>query len=153
AAGSRYDAAMTLLRALACLRSCLPSYVLATVLATFASAVAIGCHKPDPPWAQAPAAKSFGEPTIAGEPLAVLRLPAPPTTDGGRGAVCWATAAVLGPLVDPMRGGELADSPVAAFARMGWTDQALYLGFVVRDRSPRAPFSRDERDPHVWGQS
>jgi hypothetical protein len=132
---------MTHLRALGCL------------LATAASVLPTGCHKPDPPWAQAPATKSFGEPTIAGEPLVVPRLAAAPTIDGKLDDGCWAAAAVLGPLVDPMRGGELADSPVAAFARMGWTDQALYLGVVVRDRSPRAPFSRDERDPHVWGQS
>src|SRR5262249_7459452 len=34
-----------------------------------------------------------------------------------------------------------------------WDDRALYLGFVVRDRSPESPFGRDDVDPHVWGQS
>ncbi len=66
----------------------------------------------------------------------------------------WANAAVLGPLVEPGAGRAAGERhPVAAWARAGWDDRALYLGFVVRDRSPTSPFTRDAIDPHVWGAS
>jgi hypothetical protein len=60
---------------------------------------------------------------------------------------------VLGPLVDPFSGAESPQHPVAAWARLGWTERALFVGVVIRDRSPRSPFSRGDRDPHVWGAS
>ena len=60
---------------------------------------------------------------------------------------------MLGPLVDPRSGAEVPRSPVAAFARVGWTDDALWLGVVVHDAAPVAPFARDAVDPHVWGKS
>jgi hypothetical protein len=94
-----------------------------------------------------------GEPTVTGAPIAVPKLAHDPVIDGKLDDAVWADAAVLGPLVHPFDGRDVPDSPVAAWARMGWTDRALYLGVVVKDRAPKAAFGRDERDPHVWGQS
>ncbi len=122
----------------------LPLFVLLTPLAA--------CHSKDPPWATAPV-EHRGEPTIAGEPLAVPKLGSAPILDGKLDDAAWAGAAVLGPLVDPTGGGAVPSSPVAAFARIGYTDDALWLGVVVHDRAPVAPFSRDDVDPHVWGKS
>ncbi len=125
---------------------------LALLIAPLFALVALGCHRQDPSWAATPAVAHPGEPTIAGEPLAVPRLPSAPTLDGKLDDAAWANAAVLGPLADPLNGAPLR-SPVAAFARIGWTDEALWLGVVVRDKDPVAPFGRDEVDPHVWGKS
>jgi hypothetical protein len=111
-----------------------------------------GCHRPDPSWAVAPA-EHAGEPTIAGEPLAVPRLASAPVLDGKLDDAAWAGAAILGPLVDSNSGGPVPSSPVAAWARLGFTDEALWLGVVVRDRKPVAAFGRDDVDPHVWGKS
>ncbi|HEX6837648.1 MAG TPA: hypothetical protein VF334_13800, partial [Polyangia bacterium] len=71
------------------------------------------CHAKDPTWATAPtgAAEHRGEPTIAGEPLAVPKLPVPPVVDGKLDDAAWAGAAVLGPLVDPGTGQPLPTSP------------------------------------------
>jgi Carbohydrate family 9 binding domain-like len=119
---------------------------------TIVALLLAGCHHPDPPWATAPA-DHRGEPTIAGEPLAVPRLTGAPVVDGKLDDAAWAGAAVLGPLVDPMGGAPVPKSPVASFARVGFTDEALWLGVVVHDGAPVAPFARDEVDPHVWGKS
>lgn len=117
----------------------------------FASLLA-GCHRADPAWATAPR-QAPGEPTIAGAPLAVPRLERAPIIDGRLDDAAWSGAAVVGPLVDPFTGALPSSHPVAAWARLGWTERALYLGIVVRDRSPSSPFARDDRDPHVWGAS
>lgn len=111
-----------------------------------------GCRAKDPAWAKVDV-EHRGEATIAGEPLAVPKLAAAPVIDGTLDDAAWSGAAILGPLVDPTTGARAPSSPVAAFARMGWTDDALYLGVVVHDRSPVAPFARDAVDPHVWGKS
>ena len=118
----------------------------------FALLLVAGCHPKDPSWATS-SVEHRGEPTIAGEPLAVGKLESAPVLDGKLDDAAWAGAAVLGPLVDPGGGATLPKSPVAAFARLGWTDDALWLGVVVHDRDPVAPFSRDDVDPHVWGKS
>ena len=62
-------------------------------------------------------------------------------------------AAVLGPLVNPFDGRDAGDHAIAAWARAGWDDAALYLAVIVRDRAPSSPFQRDAIDPHVWGAS
>lgn len=113
---------------------------------------AVACHKADPPWAHAPSVHG-GDATIAGEPVALPRLSTPPVLDGKLDDAAWSGAAVLGPLVDPMSGAARPGHPVAAFARAGWDDRALYLGFVVHDKNPSSPFAREDRDPHVWGAS
>ena len=114
--------------------------------------VIAGCHRPDPSWAVA-TGEHRGEPTITGEPLALPKLPAAPVLDGKLDDAAWAGAALVGPLVDPREGAAVPKSPVAAFARVGWTDEALWIGVVVHDRAPVAAFGRDEVDPHVWGKS
>lgn len=111
-----------------------------------------GCHKPDPEWAK-PRGSQPGEPTIAGEPLAIPRLPSEPALDGKLDDGAWTGAALLGPLGDPFGGEVPAKSPVAAFARVGWNERALFVGMVVHDGAPTSPFARDDRDPHVWGAS
>jgi hypothetical protein len=114
--------------------------------------LATACHPKDPSWSIAPA-EHRGEPTIAGEPLAVPRLASPPVLDGKLDDPAWSGAAVIGPLVDSNNGAPVPSSPVAAWARAGFTDEALWVGVVVRDRSPVAAFGRDDVDPHVWGKS
>jgi len=105
-----------------------------------------------PPWALI-AGGQHGEDTIAGAPLRVPRARTAPTIDGKLDDAAWSTAAVLGPFVDPGGGAEARDHAVAALGRVTWDDQRLYLGIVVRDRTPTSPFSRDDVDPHVWGAS
>jgi hypothetical protein len=95
-----------------------------------------------------------GEATIAGSPARVPRFAARPTIDGKLDEAVWRTAAVLGPFVDTGDGhGVSAKHPVAASARVGWDDERLYLGFVVADGRPAAPFRRDEVDPHLWASA
>src|SRR3954470_20092034 len=118
----------------------------------FAFLLVAGCHSQDPSWATS-AVDHRGDPTIAGEPLAVGKLKSAPALDGKLDDAAWAGATVLGPLVDPTSGGALPKSPVAAFARFGWADDSLWIGVVVHDRDPVAPFGRDDVDPHVWGKS
>jgi hypothetical protein len=61
---------------------------------------------------------------------------------------------VLGPFVDTGNGRSVSAShPVAATARIGWDAERLYLGFVVADGHPAAPFRRGDVDPHLWGSA
>lgn len=116
-------------------------------------AVLAACaRRSDPPWAATPERALPGEPTIAGDPAPVPRAPSPVTIDGKLDEAAWAGATPLGPFVDP-GSGERASSPVEGFARVLWDDAKLYLGFVVRDRSPSSPFGRDSVDPHIWEKS
>ena len=110
------------------------------------------CHAPDPAWSHTPEGQR-GEPTVAGAPLAVPRASTSPLLDGKLDDPMWSHAAVLAPLVDPGGGEELAKSPVSAWARLTWDAKNLYLGVLVRDRSPSSPFSRDAIDPHVWARA
>ena len=111
------------------------------------------CAPREPEWARPPAAGVKGDSTVAGSPAGVRRFGAPPTIDGKLDEAAWRDATVLGPLVDPGEGAEVPTSPVAAFARAGWDNDKLYLGFVVRDVDPVALFAPGEVDPHVWGKS
>lgn len=120
------------------------------------ASVALGasCARgPDPDWARTPEGGARGDATIAGTPARLGRFAAPPQIDGRLDDAAWRAAAVLGPLVDPGEGADIPRSPVAAFAKLGWDDAKLYLGVVVRDGDPQAPFTRDADDPHVWGAS
>lgn len=108
----------------------------------------------EPAWAHWPERSIHGDPTITGDPAPVGRFSTPPVIDGKLDEAAWQTATALGPFVDVGGGADVkADHPVAAFARIGYDDQNLYLGFVVHDRSPVQPFDRDAQDPHVWGKS
>jgi hypothetical protein len=121
-------------------------------LGAAACTVGGGCHR-DPGWSQC-AIQNPGEPTQRGAPLSIPRLHSRPVLDGKLDEAVWTAAAVLGPLVHPGDGFEAAsDDPVAAFARIGWDDEFLDVGFVVRDRSPSSPFSRDAEDPHIWARA
>jgi hypothetical protein len=119
-----------------------------------ASLLASACGRPaDPAWSR-PTAHNPGEPTESGTPLPIPRLRSRPMLDGKLDDPAWAGTPVLGPLVHPDDGAEAApDDPVAAFARLGWDDAYLYIGFVVRDPSPASPFSRDADDPHIWARA
>jgi hypothetical protein len=103
-----------------------------------------------PPWSRLSDGK-HGDDTIDGEPLAIPRLKTPPRLHGA--VDDWGDAPVLGPFVDPGAGGEQRKNPVAAIARMGWDDRALYVAYVVRDKDPRSTLGRDDVDPHVWASS
>ena len=95
-----------------------------------------------------------GQSTISGPPARVARFAQRPVVDGRLDEAVWQTATVLGPFVDTNDGREVsAGHPVAATARIGWDDERLYLGFVVADGQPTAPFRRDDPDPHLWGSA
>jgi hypothetical protein len=118
------------------------------------SLLACAACKPIPEWAKTPARGSIGEATIAGQPLPIPKLPSAPVVDGKLDDAAWSQAAVIGPLVDPGDGSEPARGyPVQGFARLGWTDEGLWLGAVIRDAHPTSPFTREQNDPHVWGEA
>ena len=95
-----------------------------------------------------------GEATIKGVPARVPRFPSRPTIDGKLDEPMWRTATVLGPFVDTGDGESVSSRhPVAATARVGWDQERFYLGFVVADGQPTAPFRRDEVDPHLWSRA
>jgi hypothetical protein len=95
-----------------------------------------------------------GEATIDGPPARVPRFLERPAIDGKLDEAVWQTATVLGPFVDTGDGHAVrASHPVAATARIGWDEQRLYLGFVVADGQPVAPFHRDDPDPHLWASA
>jgi hypothetical protein len=112
-----------------------------------------GCRGAAPPWAAAPAAAVGGDGTVAGPPASVPRLPRAPVIDGRLDDEVWHHAAALGPFVDPRSGAPRPGSPVAGWARVGWDQRHLYLGFVVDDRAPESPFPRDAVDPHVFARA
>jgi hypothetical protein len=95
-----------------------------------------------------------GEGTITGSPAPVRRFANRPVIDGRLDEAAWRTATVLGPFVDTGNGRSVSAShPVAATARIGWDAERLYLGFVVADGHPAAPFRRGDVDPHLWGSA
>ena len=121
----------------------------AVILAVSALA---GCHKPDPAWSR-PSSRHLGDDTITGAPLDIPRAAAAPVIDGKLDDAAWTAAAELGPFVDVESGRVIDRHPIATFARLTYDERALYLGFIVRDADPTSPFTREDRDPHVWGKS
>jgi Carbohydrate family 9 binding domain-like len=109
-------------------------------------------RRSDPSWSQLPANHVSGDSTVNGEPAAISKISGI-TIDGKLDEPAWANATVLGPFVQPGTGGEDNTSPVAGFARVGWDENKLYFGFVVRDRTPVSPFNQDDKDPHLWEKS
>lgn len=117
-------------------------------------AVVVSCAKrEEPSWSKLPETGTNGDSTVAGNPAPVKRFATAPTLDGKLDEAVWATATVLGPLVDPGEGGDDRASRVAAYGKLGWDDQKLYVGMSVRDDAPVAPFARDDADPHLWEKS
>lgn len=95
-----------------------------------------------------------GESTLEGAPASVPRFSTAPVIDGKLDDPGWKTATVLGPFVDTGNGRSVPTShPVDATARIGWDEASLYLGFVVADGNPAAPFRRDDVDPHLWSSA
>jgi hypothetical protein len=114
----------------------------------------LSCAKrEDPGWASAGPAQVAGDATVSGAAAKISRFATPPTIDGKLDDAAWAGAAVLGPFVDAGQGAPDTSPLAGSFARVGWDARALYLGFVVRDASPVAPFERTEIDPHCWEKS
>jgi hypothetical protein len=124
-----------------------------TVIFALVGSSAIGCGKKAPSWAELPAGTPNGEATLAGEPLAVSRASSPPNLDGKLDEAVWATASVAGAFVNPGSGEMVASSPVAGFSRLAWDTQNLYVGVVVDDGRPDAPFDKSAIDPHLWEKS
>jgi hypothetical protein len=114
--------------------------------------VCAGCRAA-PTWSVTPSDARAGEATVSGAPAVVSRLDAEPRLDGKLDDAAWAHATSLGPFGDCGDGHAISRGPVAAFARVGWDERALYVGVVVRDDKPASPFLRDDVDPHVWGAS
>ena len=92
-----------------------------------------------------------GDDTVAGAPARIPSTATAPALNGALDDAAWASAARLGPFVDPGAGAAASKNPVAALARMTWDEQNLYLGIVVHDGAPTSPFGRDDDDPHIWG--
>lgn len=106
-----------------------------------------------PSWAKLPSGGVTGDSTVQGEPLHVVRFAKPPTWDGKLDDAEWAAAKSTAPFVDPGNGNEATNHEVAAFAKLGWDEQYLYVGAVIDDRSPTSPFNEGDTDPHVWEKS
>ena len=100
-----------------------------------------------------PTSGTNGDSTVAGTPLSVGRFATPPVLDGKLDDAIWASAATTAPFVQPGDGADAPGHEVAAFAKLGWDDQKLYIGAVVFDTSPTSPFNRDDVDPHDWEKS
>lgn len=73
-----------------------------------------------------------------------------PEIDGRLDDGSWQNAARTEPFVSPGDGSYNAGSPVNAEARVLWTNEALYLAFIVDDAAATSPFERADNDPHVW---
>ena len=112
------------------------------------------CAKSDnPTWAKMPSAGTKGDATVTGNPLSVGRFATPPVLDGKLDDAIWSNAATTAPFVQAGDGSDAPGHEVAAFAKLGWDDQKLYIGAVVFDQSPTSPFNRDDVDPHDWEKS
>jgi hypothetical protein len=116
--------------------------------------VALGCAKrEDPTWSKMPSSGTTGDSTVAGAPMRVVRFAQPPVIDGKLDDAVWSQASATSAFVQPGDGASAPAHDVAAFAKLGWDDQNLYVGAVVFDRAPFSPFNRDDVDPHDWEKS
>ena len=106
-----------------------------------------------PAWAKMPASGTKGDTTVTGAPLKIARFASPPVLDGKLDDAVWASAATTAAFVQPGDGSDAPGHEVAAFAKLGWDDQKLYVGAVVFDQAPTSPFSLDDVDPHDWEKS
>ena len=73
-----------------------------------------------------------------------------PTIDGSLDERAWFEAKRMGPFVNVGTGHYNAKAPVQGEARVTWDEQALYVGFEVRDSNIRGGFPADSVDPHLW---
>jgi len=70
--------------------------------------------------------------------------------DGKMDEKAWESAGNTGPFVSPGDGKSQPDHPVAANAKVLWTDDALIVGFHVDDKDPTSPFKATDKDPRIW---
>jgi hypothetical protein len=112
---------------------------------------ACGGRRPD--WATPPERGVAGDATVTGPPMAIGRFASPPVIDGKLDDAVWRSAAATARFVNPGSGATPSSHPVAAFARLGWDARNFYVGVVVDDDDPAAPFGRDDVDPHLWEKS
>jgi hypothetical protein len=122
-------------------------------LALGLAAAAAGCSPKGPAWTQPPPDSVGGDATVSGQPAPVRRFAAAPKIDGKLDDAAWSSATALGPFVDPGQGEADRSKLAGSFARIGWDDKALYLGFAVPDEGAISPFGRTEVDPHIWERS
>lgn len=72
------------------------------------------------------------------------------TIDGSLDEPEWKRAAATGPFVDVGSGKARVDLPVQGEARILATDEGLFVGFEVKDRSVHGGFPETAVDPHLW---
>jgi hypothetical protein len=70
--------------------------------------------------------------------------------DGKLDEPAWQTAASTGPFVDVSTGDENRSQDLGGSVRLLWDEQALYLGFDVRDTNLLGGFDAHATDPHLW---
>lgn len=70
--------------------------------------------------------------------------------DGKMDEKAWEGAGNTGPFVSPGDGKAQPDHPVAANAKVLWTDDALIVGITVADKDPSSPFKAGDKDPRIW---
>ncbi len=121
-------------------------------LVVLLGSLSVACAR-RPDWAKPTARGTAGEGTLTGEPLAIPYATTPPTIDGKLDDAAWGSAARTAAFVHPGSGALVEASPVAAFARLSWDEDKLYVGVVVQDDSPTTAFPRDAQDPHLWERS
>ncbi len=123
-------------------------------LCIFSMAALSACAKrEDPAWAKMPAEGTTGDSTVTGTPMRVVRFATPPAIDGKLDDAAWSQAISTSAFVEPGDGAEARTHEVAAFAKLGWDDQKLYVGAVIFDRAPFSPFTSGDVDPHCWEKS
>jgi hypothetical protein len=94
-----------------------------------------------------PKAKTPNVPSITVEKLApTVKL----KIDGKLDEEAWQKAPVFGPFVDVKTGEPNKTFPVNGSARMLWNDEAMFVGFEVKDADIVGGFKKGEKDPHLW---
>ena len=93
----------------------------------FALLLVAGCHPKDPSWATS-SVEHRGEPTIAGEPLAVGKLESAPVLDGKLDDAAWSKAEPTDAFVQkfPNEGQPATEKTTL---RIVYDDEAVYVGF------------------------
>lgn len=73
--------------------------------------------------------------------------------DGVLAANEWDAIAWTEAFVAPGDGSAQPGSPVAARARLAWSEQGLLAAIEVNDRDATSPHARDAVDPHIWADA
>jgi hypothetical protein len=70
--------------------------------------------------------------------------------DGKLDEDAWKSARMAGPFVDVRSGKPNTSFPVNGSVKLLWNDEALFLGFDVKDPDVVGGFKKGEKDPHLW---